>query len=517
MFVKHNTFTVGEIPQFFGQRFDTKNKLAVKSNDGFSITWGELNERSNKIARLITEDFQLKKGDSVITFLHNCGQYPEIIYGIGKAGLIVAPISFRFVARELKYAIDHSDARAIILSESLYEVFKVIKDDIQIPPENVLIIGNGELANYENRISQKSGQNVQITAEEDDYFWMGLTGGTTGYPKAALTTHRSMVEHWRRITIEFTVLEDDYELICGAFYHGLGFLFGLQQLSVGGSLYICNTFNPSLVLEIIEEEKITATPMVPTMYNDILNYPQKKDFDVTSMRVLVCAGSALLTRTKKGTIEYFSNAGLYEYYGSTEHGFFTIIKPKDQLRKNRSCGLPFYGMQIKILDENGNPVQQGQVGEIYKKGLLLGKEYYKNKEATEQNFRGDWASSGDMGYLDEEGFLYIVDRKKDMIISGGVNIFPTEIEEILQSHPSIKEVSVVGLPDEKWGEVVSAFIVKSDQDELTQVDIVSYCDGRLANYKKPKYIEFLDSLPKNAAGKILRRELRDSKSKSGIV
>ncbi|PWA05784.1 hypothetical protein DCC39_17805 [Pueribacillus theae] len=509
MYLKHNQMTVGEIPKFFGEKFDTKNKVAVKSNDGFKITWEQLNKRSNKLARVIKEDFELVKGDKVVTFLNNCGEYPEIIYGLAKIGVIVAPISYRFISRELKYAIEHSDAKAIILSEDLYNVFQDISEEVQIPKKNILVIGNGILSNYEKRLNEKMDHNVEIQAEENDYFWLGLTGGTTGYPKAALTTHKSMVEHWKRMTIEFTVLENDYELISGPFYHGLGFLFGLQQLSVGGKIFITDKFDPQLVLSIIEKEKITATPMVPTMYNEILNTPNKRNFDISSMRVLVCAGSALLTKVKEGVIEYFSNAGLYEYYGSTEHGFYTIIKPKDQLRKNRSCGLPFYGIEIKILDEEGNEVNQGEVGEIYKKGLLLGAEYYKNKEATENCFRGKWATSGDMGYVDEEGFLYIVDRKKDMIISGGVNIFPTEIEEVIQSNPSVKEVGVVGLPDEKWGEVVSAFIVKKKNQEIDKNDILKHCDGVIANYKKPKNIFFIDELPKNAAGKILRRKIKE--------
>lgn len=504
----HNKFTVGEIPTFFGSKFDTKNKIAVKSDDGFSITWEKLNERSNQVARLLVEDFNLKKGDKVIAFLNNCGQYPELVYGMAKAGIVITPISYRFVSRELLYGIEHSDAKAIVLSENLYSTFKEIEDKIQVPKGNRLIIGDSTLANYELKLNEKSKENVEIAADEDDILWLGFTGGTTGYPKAALTTHRTLIEMWKRITIEFTVLEDDYELISGPFYHGLGMMFGLQQLSVGGTIFIASTFDKDAVLSIIQQEKITATPMVPTMYNDILNNPNKDDYNVSSMRVLICAGSALLTKVKEGLIEYFTNAGLYEYYGSTEHGFYSIIKPKDQLRKSRSCGLPFYGVELKILDDDGNEAAQGEVGEIYKKGLLLGAEYYKNTEETAKNFRGEWASSGDMGYIDEEGYLYIVDRKKDMIISGGVNIFPTEIEEVLQSHPSIKELCVVGIADERWGEKVSAFIVLKDGESLTEGDIKNYCTERISNIKIPKKIEFVRELPRNATGKILRREVR---------
>lgn len=505
---RHNQMTVGEIPSFFAERFDTKNKVAVRTNEGFVLTYEQLNSRSNQIARLMVEDLYLKQGDTVVTYLTNCGQYPEIIFGLAKVGIIIAPVSFRFVARELKYAIEHSDAKAIVLSDDLYSIYSEIQHEIDIPKENVLIIGNEPFTNYESRIKLKEIQNIKIQVHEDDYFWLGLTGGTTGAPKAALTTHRSMIEHWKRVAIEFTMLSDDYLLISSPFYHGLGFLFGLQLLSVGGSLYITKSFNSKLILSIIEEEKITVTPVVPTMLSEILNDPDKENFDVSSMRVLICGGAALLTKLKDEALQYFTKGGLFTMYSSTEHGFYTLLKPKDQLRKNRSSGLPFYGVQIKILDENGNKVKQGEVGEVYKKGLLLGAEYYKNLEETEKCYRNEWVSSGDMAYLDEEGFIYIVDRKKDMIISGGVNIYPTEIEEIILSHSGVKEVCVVGLPDEKWGEVVSAFIV-SKEFRLSTEEILHLCEGKIANYKKPKFIMFIDELPKNAAGKILRRELKE--------
>lgn len=504
-----NQMTVGEIPEYFGEKHDTKNKTAVKCNDGFSITWEQLNQRSNQVARVMKENFKVDIGDKVVTYIYNCGEYPEIIYGLSKLGAVVAPISYRFLARELKYAITHSDAKAMVISDNLLSVYQEISEETQIPKENIIVIGSSNIANYEELLNEKDDRNVDILADENDYLWLGLTGGTTGPPKAALTTHRSLIEHWRRIPIEFGILGDDYQLISGPFYHGLGFIFGLQQLSVGGTIYITDKFEPNLVLSIIEQERITVTPMVPTMYNEILNTPNKDDYDISSMRILICSGSPLLTKVKEGVMEYFSNANLYDYLGSTEHGFWTIIKPKDQFRKNRSCGLPFYGMQIRILDEEGNDVSQGEVGEIYKKGLLLGAEYYKNPEATEKNFREDWATSGDMGYLDEEGFLYIVDRKKDMIISGGVNIFPSEIEEVILSHPSVREVAVVGLPDDKWGEVVSAFIVAKEGCRLDEKDILNVCEGSIASYKKPKKVFFKNCLPKNAAGKILRREIRE--------
>ena len=249
--------------------------------------------------------------------------------------------------------------------------------------------------------------------------------------------------------------------------------------------------------------------MVPTMFEMLLEVPDKARFDTGSVRRLMSAGSPLLTATKERLLEFFPDAGLYELYGSTEAGFFSILKPEDQLRKERSAGLPYFGCELRILDPDGNDVPAGTVGQIYKRGAGLGVRYYKNPAATEDQFHGEWISSGDLGRFDEEGYLYVVDRAKDMIISGGVNIFPTEIEDVLVKHPDVVEAAVIGRPDPKWGEIVTAYVVTRKGVPVPERELNALCREKLAAYKRPRAYLALDELPKNASGKLLKRVLKE--------
>jgi long-chain acyl-CoA synthetase len=244
------------------------------------------------------------------------------------------------------------------------------------------------------------------------------------------------------------------------------------------------------------------------MFNMMLNHPDRMTFDVDSMRVLISAGAPLMTATKEALRGFFSKAGLYEHYGATEVGYYTVLSPEDQARKVRSVGLPFFNTEVKVVDSDGKVVAAGVIGDIYKRGLVQGPGYDGDPAATAEMVRDGWVTSGDVGYLDEEGYLYLVDRKKDMIISGGVNIFPTEIEEVIQGHPEVLEVAVIGIPDAVWGEAIMAFVVRKPGATLTEDDVIGICRNALPSYKKPKYVAFLGSLPKSAAGKVLRRDLR---------
>ena len=248
--------------------------------------------------------------------------------------------------------------------------------------------------------------------------------------------------------------------------------------------------------------------MVPTMLNFILELSEgvKEKYDTSSMRVINCAGAPLPTRTKEGVINYFSNAGLYEYYASTESSVATVLKPVDQLKKVRCAGKLFWGVDITLLDEEKKPVPLGEVGEIYVRSPYIMDGYYKKGR---EGFHEGWLASGDLALQDEEGYYYIVDRAKDMIISGGENIYPTEIEDVLYSHPDVLEAAVIGIPDGRWGESVKAMIVLHKGRSLTQEEIIDYCRDKLAGFKIPRSVSFLEELPKNTTGKILRRVLRE--------
>ncbi len=250
--------------------------------------------------------------------------------------------------------------------------------------------------------------------------------------------------------------------------------------------------------------------MAPTMFTLILSLPheERAKYDVSSVRCIISAAAPLHTKTKEEILDYFKGADLHEFYGATETGIVTNLRPRDQRRKIRCVGQPFFGADIKLLDAEGREVGPGEVGEIYAATPFLLQEYYKRSEATEKGTHGNYFSVGDMARCDEEGYYYIVDRMQDMIISGGSNIYPAEIEEVLHSHPKIQEAAVIGVPDEKWGESVKAIVVLKPGESASEKDIIEYCKENAADYKKPRSVDFVDDLPRNPSGKILKRIIR---------
>jgi long-chain acyl-CoA synthetase len=285
------------------------------------------------------------------------------------------------------------------------------------------------------------------------------------------------------------------------------------MITVGGTLYLYHSgqFDAEEMLGIVDAEEITITSVVPTMLNLILNLPSpvKDKFRRTSVHTILVASAPLWTTIKEGTLNYFSNTQLFEAYGSTEHQIVTVLKPKYQWEKIRSIGTAITYKEVKLLDEEGNEVPVGQPGELYARGWGIPlREYYKDPEGTAKAYRGEWSTVGDIAVMDEQGFYYLVDRKKDMIISGGENISPSEIENEIAKHPAVREVAVIGQPDEKWGEAVTAVVVLREGMEASPENIKKCCEGGLARFKIPKFVDFVPELPKNPTGKILRRIVR---------
>ncbi|WP_166741680.1 class I adenylate-forming enzyme family protein [Cumulibacter soli] len=509
MSIYREQLTIGDIPHRHAEKHHLRDKPAVIEGEK-RITWAALSERSARVAGML-RGLGIERGDKVSVILQNRAEFPELIYGVAALGAAIVPISYRFVAREIVYAIEHSDSSIVIVDADVLDTLEEALKDLPIGADRVLVIGEAVRAHpygdYEVSLAEAPAVQDGLTAEEMDIYHLAFTGGTTGYPKACEVPQRMARQNWYDITVETGIREDDVMLISGAFYHGLGFMWGLQQLMVGGTVVMQRTFDPQEALQLIERERVSVTPAAPTLYTMMLSVPDRQDYDVRSMRVLVSAGAPLLTVTKEGLLDYFTSAGLYEYYGATEAGFYSILKPIDQRRKTRSVGQAWFGCELRILDAEGVELPPNEVGMIFKRGLALGVRYYKNPAATAEAFRGEWVTSGDLGYLDDEGYLYVVDRAKDMIISGGVNIFPTEIEEVISAHPAVVECAVVGVADEKWGEVVCAYVVSGAQQPL-EAELDELCISNLARYKRPRIYRMVDALPKNASGKILKRGLR---------
>ena len=512
----NDALLVGGIPHEHARLHTRRDKVAVVEGER-RLTWADVSERTARLANALA-DRGVRRGDKVAAVLQNRAEYVEVIYALAGLGATIVPVSYRFVAREIAYALEHADVVAAIVDADLVATFADANRSAAITPERVLVVGAGEdheFVDYERVLARGSTDVDYLAAQESDIYHLAFTGGTTGRPKACEVPQRIARQNWYQMTAELGILEHDTTLIAGPFYHGLGFMWGLQQLMVGGTVVMLRTFDARAALVTMAQERITWTPMAPTMYSMMLDVPDKDDIDVGSMRGLVCAAAPLLTTTKEALLAYFTSAGLYEYYGATEAGFYSVLKPEDQLRKVRSVGQAWSGCELRIVGADGQDVPTGEVGLIYKRGMALGAVYYKNPEATEEAFLGEWMTSGDLGRLDDEGYLYVVDREKDMIISGGVNVFPSEIEEVLARHPGVRQVAVVGLPDDRWGEVVTAFVVARDGAGINTDELDAACRAELAGYKRPRRYELVASLPQNSSGKLLKNELRARHAAAG--
>jgi len=358
-----------------------------------------------------------------------------------------------------------------------------------------------------------------VEIKESDLFYLGYTSGTTGFPKGAMIQikgilniiQNALVRTAGRKGIDIT---QRVMLAIMPICHSNSIWATLITFWVGGTnvIFPSGKFAPEKVLKIIEKEKVTTSSMVPTMITKILDLPDevKNRYDLTCLSSLGCSSAPLLTKTKETALQFFKNARFSEGYGSTETGALTTLRHKDQMRKVRSIGKPNPGIEIKLIDEDGNEVTEtGKVGVLWAKAPSAFIGYYKDLEKTKEAIQGEWSTAGDMAYMDEEGYYYLVDRKHDMIISGGENIYPAEIEEIMIKHPRISEVAVIGVPHGEWGEQVKAVVLLKDGVSATEEEIIEFCKDRLAGYKRPRSVDFVEDFPRTATGKILKRLVRE--------
>lgn len=497
----------GDILRFFANRHP--EKTAVHYLDR-TVTYKELNNRVNRLAnRFLSLGY--RPNDKISILLQNCIEYLEIVFALAKIGAISVPINFRLVDEEIKYIVNDSESKGLILEKEFIENVDSVKSQLVVETDKYYVTGNDVadgFLSYEALFKGSSPDEPHSTVDENSCFVMTYTSGTTGRPKGVVASHKSKLLSFLAQAIEFKIWEDDTQLVAAPLCHSAGIFLCVQQLAVGGTVCIMKQFDAQEALKLIEEKAVTNTFMVPTMYNFILELPDDKrlKYDLSSVRVLLCAGAPLPTKVKEGMIGLFHNAGLYEYYGATESAFVTYLKPEDQRDKVRCAGKPFWGVEVKLVDADHKTVPVNEIGEIFVKSPFLFDSYYKRGK---EGFVGEWFASGDLAKQDQDGFFYIVDRKVDMIISGGENIYPAEVEEVLYSHPNILEAAVIGIPDDRWGEAVRALVVLKKGKSSTDKEIMQFCRKKLAGYKVPRSVGFLDELPKSTSGKILKRELRD--------
>ncbi len=461
--------------------------------------------------------------DTFAVIAYNRGEWMDIYASCGKGGQIVVPIMFRLAGPEIEYIVNHSECKGFIVEAPFVDLINSIKDKLPVPKDAYIYLGDGPVPDgyigYEELLEKSSPEEPDILVDAADTWTIMYTSGTTGRPKGVVRTHESYMAQYFLNNVNMGVRPTDKVMLVMPMCHvnSIFYSFPYTLLTAPVFVYNMKSFDPEDLLRTIDEYKITFTSLVPTHYIMILALPDevKSKYDVSSIRQLLISSAPARKDLKLAIMDYFKNAELWEAYGSTEGGLVTLLRPEDQFKKLGSIGKEIFGTdRIKILDENRNEVPDGEVGELFYRTPMLFKEYLKEPEKTKEAFFGEWSSAGDMVRRDEDGYYVLVDRKANMIITGGENVYPSEVEGVVGAHPAIKDIAVIGVPDEKWGEAVKAVVVLNDGYEPSkelEKEILEWTKGKLAGYKRPKSIDFIkdEEMPRTPTGKILHRILRE--------
>lgn len=473
-------------------------KIAVICDDR-QITYQELNARVNQLAHGFLHS-GMDNHSRIAIFMHNSVELVEIYCALAKAGIVGIPLNVRLTVPELCYMIEHSDATTLILGEEFKSTLNQLRPRLK-KVEHFITVGNDLHHN-------QSSQEPDISVKPDDESFIIYTSGTTGKPKGVVLTHNNHMWNTINYTIAYPMEASDVELALTPMFHSstLGRIF--TYIFTGATFITSKRFDPLQAMELIRTHKVTSITQTPTMYAALLNLKAKDSYHTETVKRVV-TGAAPVSPDMKGEIaQMFPHAGMFDLYGLTEASpGLTILKPSDPPDKIASVGKPMMSVEVKIVGDDGKKLPSGKTGDIVCRGPNVMKGYYNDAASTQEVLRDGWLYTGDLGMVDGDGYLYLTGRKKELIISGGENIYPAEIEALLQQHPSILEAAVIGVPDEYWGESVKAIVVTKPGKIIDEQEVIDYCKSRLASYKKPTSVAFIDALPKNAAGKVMKDEL----------
>ncbi|MDQ0218100.1 hypothetical protein ELQ35_01245 [Peribacillus cavernae] len=497
-----------------------RNKIAYISNDT-AFTWSQINARVNQLCAFL-KDLGIKKGDRVAYFGLDFHQQAEVMFACAKAGFIRVGVNWRYGEREVNYIFEDSGPKVLLVDQKTAELGKKGAKDCSIP----FVIGVGEnhglKHDYETCIRPQPMNEIKMQHKQNDIISLCYTTGSTGLPKGAIWTQGNLINSLVNGILHMGLRKDDIWM------HALP-AAGVPIVSMLVNCYWGNTnvlmpyFDPELALRLIEEKKVTAALFVPTMIQMMTSHPKFDEYDVSTLRLITYGSSPMSPTNIVETFNKF-NCDLQQWYGSTENtgAWVSFLDPDEHqfaIHNNRtdilaSCGRPASHVDIKIVDDNGVEVPAGQSGEITIKGDVIVPGYWKDEVKTERTIRDGWLYTGDIGRFDEEGRLYLLDRAKFRIITGAYNVFPVEVENVINEHPSVAEVCVVGVPDEKWGEVVLAEVRLKPNQSVTDSQIINFCKDKIARYKVPKRIVFVSDFPRGATGKLLKLEVKNKYQKA---
>jgi fatty-acyl-CoA synthase len=495
----------------------TPDRVALIYED-VPMTYRWLNEQTNRIARLF-QQLGLSKGDRISVVLLNCPEFLEIYFAAAKLGLVLVPLNFRLVGPELRYQLNDCGSRVLVFHDLFLSNVEAIRSEVAVEGDKFFFLESGASGapgrpSWALDLREAVGCfSVEEPVVEDppgftDPLAILYTSGVTGDPKGAVLSHLQTYFKIFQNILYSDMREDDVFLSQLPLFHSAGlFITATPVLCRGATLVMRQGFDPSKFVEDIERYRATVVFALTTMWRFILQTGKLDEVDTSSVRVVFGGGE----RTPLSLMEELARRDLYmqQGFGQTENSAMTMVPRADVERKRGSVGKPGFFTHVWVADERGKPLPPGQIGEIVAKGPTVMSGYWNMPEKTEEVLRDGVLHTGDLGYMDEEGFLYIVDRAKDMYRSGGENVYPAEVEKVLASHPKVLNVAIIGVPDETWGETGKAFIVPKEGEGLTKEEIYEYLDGKVARYKFPKHIVFMEELPMTASGKIKKVELKE--------
>jgi fatty-acyl-CoA synthase len=484
-----------------------------------ALTFRQWDERASRLANALLAR-GLRPGDRVALLAYNCVEWMELYVGLARAGLIAVPINFRLVGSEILYIAQHCEARAFVVQDALIDVVDGIREPLQIPSERLIHFGSETVptgwSSYEALLAEPAASDPGVTVKPEDTWALMYTFGTTGRPKGAIRSHAGSASISLITALDMGFAQADTALLVMPMCHANSLYFSFAFTYIGAPCVIHDrrSFDPEDLLRTLAEQRITFTSLVPTHYIMMLALPEhtQERYDLTSVSKLMISSAPARRDTKLAIMQRFENARLFELYGSTEAGWVTLLRPEEQLTKLGSVGREWTGSgAIKLLGADGHEVPDGEIGELFSCTPYAFDGYWRDPERTAEAFRGAWCSVGDMARRDADGFYHLVDRKSNMIISGGENVYPSEVEAVLAARPVVQDVAVIGVPHERWGEAAHAAIVLRPGSTATEAEIVAWCRARMAGYKRPRSISFLleAEMPRTATGKIQHRVLRD--------
>jgi acyl-CoA synthetase (AMP-forming)/AMP-acid ligase II len=469
------------------------------------VTYGRFNAMANRLANGLRA-LGIRRGDRVATLAPNRLEYPAVYFAVAKLGAIHVPVNFRYRAGEVRYTLTQSEASVLLYATEFAELVDGLRRDLPAVRHFLSFDDHRGVADLMAQASDAEPEPEPELRERDPHVML-YTSGTTGDPKGALLSHRTYILQAAQTQAATGLGEDDVGLCMFPMFHMGGWALPLGYWVNGGCVVILEKAEPAEILRTVERERVTYLYLIPTLYNGVLALPEFEGTDVSSLRALG-SGTSVMTEAQVRTIvERFRNPRLFVMYGQTEAGPVATLRPRDVLRKATSVGRPALNVDVRIVDAEDRDVPPGETGEIVCRSEYNMLGYWRMPEATAHTLRGGWVHTGDLATFDEEGFLHIAGRVKEMIKCGGENIFPAEVERCLLEHPAIAEAAVFGVPDPHWGEIAVAAVVRHAGAALDEASVVEHVRARLAGYKKPRAVCFLETLPRTASTRQVQKTL----------